>query len=69
MEAFARARQLGGEEGRAALVTTYADAAGLKAEFAADWGASRRVRVFGCGELPNLQAYLQAWYQNPEDAE
>ncbi len=64
MEAFTRARQMGGEEGRAALVTTYEDAAGLEAEMAADWAAKRRVRVFGCRELPDLAAHFQNWYDD-----
>jgi hypothetical protein len=64
LEAFTRARQMGGEEGRAALVTTYEGAAGLEAEMAADWGAKRRVRVFGCRQLPDLAAHIQNWYDD-----
>ncbi|MDD3829138.1 MAG: hypothetical protein PHY79_24470, partial [Anaerolineae bacterium] len=43
MEIFARSRQMGGEEARAALVTTQLDAAMLEQDFASDWGADKRV--------------------------
>ncbi len=65
MEAFARARQMGGEEARAALVTTYHDPDALAQEFATDWGASKRVRVFGCTHLADLQNELKVWFENP----
>jgi hypothetical protein len=65
MEVFARARQMGGEEARAALVTTRFDAASLRQEFASDWGAGKRVRVFGCEQLPGLRQRLKHWFENP----
>ena len=65
MEIFARARHMGGEEARAALVTTQLDAARLKQDFASDWGADKRVRVFGCRQLPDLATHLANWFEHP----
>lgn len=65
MEIFARSRQMGGEEARAALVTTQLDAAKLEQDFASDWGADKRVRVFGCHDLPGLATHLAHWFKKP----
>ena len=65
MEAYARARQMGGEEARAILVTTYDKPDGLKSEFAGDWGADQRVRVYGCAHLPDLKDHLRDLFEHP----
>lgn len=65
MEVLARARQMGGEEARAALVMTHLDAGAMEQEVSSDWGAGKRIRVFGCKQLSGLKNLLQQWFDEP----
>jgi hypothetical protein len=63
LEAYTRARQMGGDEARVGLVGGYHDAAGLLREVNEEWFAPRdMIRVFGVDDWPNLQEELQAWF-------
>lgn len=62
IEAFVRARQLGGDEARVALVCAYGDPAALEAEIAEDWFTVGRVRVFGRPDLTQLAEKLTRWF-------
>lgn len=61
METFVRARQLGGDEARFALVccVEYPDA--LKREVSQSWDAEGKIRVFGQQHLPSLTQHLELW--------
>lgn len=61
-EAYIRARQMGGDEARVALVCAYRDPEGLLAEIEKPWDAAGKIRVFGAEHLPNLADYLQDWF-------
>jgi hypothetical protein len=63
MEVFVRARQLGGDEARFALISLYPNHEGLQAEVSETWDAEGKIRVFGPAHLPNLAPYLQDWIE------
>lgn len=63
LESYTRARQIGGDEARVALVGGYHDSAGLLREIDEEWFAPRdMIRVFGVDDWPNLQEELYAWF-------
>ncbi len=63
LEAFVRARQLGGDEARIALVCCYEDQQRLQSEVARSWDAQDKVKVFGRPELGKLSEYLSDWFR------
>lgn len=60
-EAYVRARQLGGDEARTALVCAFDDAKSLEQEINSDWETYGRVRVFGRHDLLDLAEPLKQW--------
>lgn len=68
-EAYIRARQLGGDEARVALVCCADKPDELEREMYRALDAEGRIKVFGQEHLANLTAYLQAWIeeQSKED--
>jgi len=61
-EAYIRARQMGGDEAKIALVCAYRDPERLLTEIEKPWDAVGKIRVFGAEHLPNLVDYLQDWF-------
>lgn len=61
-EAYIRARQLGGDEARVALVCGYEDAKRFESEVVQEWLAKDKIKVFGPRELPNLAEHLTEWF-------
>jgi hypothetical protein len=61
LEAYVRARQLGGDEARVALVSFYPRTGGLEQEINQDWGTEAQIRVFGPEHLDRLDEYLEQW--------
>jgi len=61
-EAFTRARQLGGDEARAALVCCSDDPRLVESEVGEVWDIKERVKVFGRSDLKNLGDGLKAWF-------
>ncbi|MCS6847940.1 MAG: hypothetical protein RMN52_09520 [Anaerolineae bacterium] len=62
-EVVLRARQLGGDQARVALVSVYTDPAGLQAEARQqiDPDNQAQIRVFGCAHLADLAAHIEQW--------
>jgi hypothetical protein len=60
-EAFVRARQLGGDEARVALVCTSDRPEALEREMRRDLDVGGQIRVFGTRDLPDLRAHLGKW--------
>jgi hypothetical protein len=58
-EAYVRARQLGGDEARVALVCCSNDPEGLEHEMQRDVDPEGRIRVFGRKHLTNLAMHLE----------
>jgi hypothetical protein len=63
-EAFVRARQLGGDEARVALVCCDDDPDGLQQEMWRDVDPEGRIRVFGRNALIDLETQLLQWIQS-----
>lgn len=61
-EAFTRAQQLGGDQGRAALVCCSDDPLTVEREVAQDWDLKDQVKVFGRKDLLTLGAEFQKWF-------
>ncbi|MCA9940585.1 MAG: DUF1887 family protein, partial [Anaerolineales bacterium] len=61
LEVYVRARQLGGDEARVALVCYYDNARLLEQELMRSWDAKGKIRVFGKSELPELSRHLADW--------
>lgn len=62
-EVYTRARQMGGEEARVALVCGFDDARGLLDEINEDWLEGRGViKVFGPPDYPDLSRKLKKWF-------
>ncbi len=66
-EAYIRARQMGGDEARVALVCRAPKSGesaprNIEGEIAKNWDAAGRVRVFGAQHLPDLARHLQNWF-------
>lgn len=62
-EAYMRARQVGGDEARVALVSCVANPGTLKAEVVHEWDAKGRIEVFGRAHLKDLSQHLAAWFR------
>lgn len=63
-EAYIRARQMGGDEARVALVCAYRQPEDLLAEIERPWDAAGKIRVFGAKHLPNLSDWLNDWFNS-----
>ena len=63
-EAFARSRQIGGEEARFGIVSAYPAAASLENELREQWQSETAIKVFGLDHLPNLSKHLAEWINN-----
>ncbi len=61
METFVRARQLGGDEARFALVCCVEQAQALQDEVSESWDAQDKIRVFGREHLPVLAQHFREW--------
>jgi len=61
LEIFVRARQIGGDEARFAVVCYVDDYQNLQKEVEQNWGAEDKIRVFGRSHLPDLAAHLREW--------
>jgi hypothetical protein len=61
-EAYVRARQLGGDEARIALVCCYSNPLVIEAEVFQDWDTEGKIRVFGLNHLPRLASELEQWF-------
>lgn len=65
-EAYIRARQLGGEQARVALVCCYDKPKDLANEMKVDTEVDRKdpkITVFGCKELDNLDVHIKNWIE------
>jgi hypothetical protein len=62
-EAYIRARQLGGDEARVALVCCSNDPEGLEHEMRRDVDPEGRIRVFGRKHLEDLAVHVKQWIQ------
>src|SRR5919199_399892 len=65
-EAYIRARQLGGEQARVALVCCYDKPKDLADEMKVDTEVDRKdpkIAVFGCKELDNLHVHIKNWIE------
>lgn len=62
-EAFVRARQLGGDEARLALVCCSRDPDNLAREVRRDIDPEGRIHVFGRGQLRHLEKEISTWMQ------
>ncbi|MEP7338651.1 MAG: DUF1887 family CARF protein [Acidobacteriota bacterium] len=60
-EAYVRARQLGGDESRVALVSTSPDPKSLQDELERDINSEGHIKVFGQKHLSNLKPLLGQW--------
>jgi len=60
-EVFVRARQLGGDEARVALVSASPDPDGLQSEIRKEFDSEERIKVFGQPHLSDLKASLAYW--------
>lgn len=63
LEAYVRARQMGGDEARIGLVCCYHDPDALRQEIEETWFTEGRVEVFGQRDLVDLPARLQEWFE------
>jgi hypothetical protein len=63
-EAYVRARQMGGDEARVALVCAHPRPPELLAEIERPWDAVGKLRVFGAPHLLNLADHLQDWFDS-----
>jgi len=67
LEVYARARQIGGDEARVALVCPTGAPNALEEEARGDIGREGRVKVFGSGKLLNLADHIEAWIKEQSD--
>lgn len=63
LEVYVRARQLGGDEAKVALVCFYTDPRKLEREIAESWFTEGKIRVFGPEHLPQLSDHLRHWFE------
>lgn len=63
LEAYVRARQLGGDEARVAIVCCYTEPSRLQSEVVRAWDAQGKVEIFGIKHLGNLTQHLSSWFQ------
>lgn len=64
LEAYVRARQLGGEEARVALVYCGHDAALLERELKHKLHVDSHVKVFGLSDIENLASEFKRWFHD-----
>jgi hypothetical protein len=62
LEVYVRARQLGGDETKIALVCLYEKPQLLEREIKEGWFTEDKIRVFGPQHLPKLSEYLRIWF-------
>jgi len=62
-EVYIRARQLGGDEARIALVCCLDNPEILEAEVVREWHAKDQIRVFGRKHLTDLSNHLRLWFK------
>lgn len=62
LEAYVRARQLGGDEARIGLVTCVEDTQTLQDEINRDWHTAGKIRVFGRDDLLYLGDEFREWF-------
>ena len=70
LEVFVRARQLGGDEARSALVCCLDDPMGLEIEVREAWFAGSRnglIKVFGREHLADLETHMHDWFKTPNE--
>jgi hypothetical protein len=63
LEVLARARQMGGDEARAALICAIPDTDELQCEVEKPWDAAGKIKVFGAAQLLNLADHLREWFR------
>jgi len=63
-EAYSRARQVGGDEARVALVSCVANPDTLKAEVVHEWDAEGKIEVFGRTHLRDLSTHIAKWFRS-----
>ncbi|MEM1043985.1 MAG: hypothetical protein AAGI91_15325 [Bacteroidota bacterium] len=63
-EVLHRARQIGGDEARAAVVSAVRNPAAVQNELYATYGLGPQVRVFGLHDLPHLGTKLPEWIRD-----
>jgi len=68
-EAYIRARQLGGDEARVALVCCSNDPEGLEHEMRRDVDPEGRIRVFGRTDLADLKVHIESWIRSQSGKE
>jgi hypothetical protein len=68
-EAYIRARQLGGDEARVALVCCSNDPEGLEHEMRRDVDPEGRIRVFGRTDLADLKVHIESWIRSQSEKE
>jgi len=62
-EAYVRAKQIGGDEAKVALVSGYPQPQKLFEEISEAWMESRnKIKIFGPQHLPNLETHLKDWF-------
>lgn len=62
-EAYMRARQVGGDEARVALVSCVINPEKLEAEVTRDWDAEGKIKVFGRPQLLSLSDAFADWFR------
>jgi hypothetical protein len=62
LEVVTRARQMGGDEARFALVCLSDNPQALEKEVSQAWDAAGKLKVFGRGQLPYLSDHLRDWF-------
>lgn len=63
-EAFTRAKQMGGDEAKTALICCHGDPAKLEQEMSREFEAKDRLKVFGAQDLLNLEVQLKTWFDS-----
>lgn len=63
-EAYVRARQLGGDEARVALVCLHSEPHLLEQEMQRDFAVEGQIKVFGQPHLGNLREHIREWILN-----
>jgi hypothetical protein len=62
-EAYARARELGGDEARVALVCCHENGKAIENEVKEEWRAQGRIKVFDRDDLNDLSAAFADWFR------
>lgn len=63
LEVYVRARQMGGDEARVALVSRNNNPKVLEDEIRESWFSEGRIRVFGLPNLMNLEEAMREWFK------